>query len=170
LGCAGFESAYAPKLKALVPFVLEVKDWIMVEAADAHILIIEDNIYNYTLIARLLKFLGVKYIDWSRTGRQVQGLGGSLSKVDLILLDIHLPYEDGYMTLERLRTSSRFEQTHIVAVTAEATEDNMRRAREAGFDGFIAKPIDPDRFPGQVSQILRGEEIWDLGGVMAGGI
>jgi two-component system cell cycle response regulator DivK len=142
----------------------------MVEPADAHILVIEDNIYNYTLIARLLKFLGVQYIDWSRTGRQVQGLGDSLQKVDLILLDIHLPYEDGYMTLERLRASTRFEGTHIVAVTAEATEDNMRRAREAGFNGFIAKPIDPDRFPEQVCQALRGEEVWDLGGAMAGGI
>jgi two-component system cell cycle response regulator DivK len=138
----------------------------MVEPADAHILVIEDNIYNYTLIARLLKFLGVKYIDWSRTGRQVQGLGSSLPRVDLVLLDIHLPYEDGYMTLERLRSNDRYEQTHIVAVTAEATEDNMRRARAAGFDGFIAKPIDPDRFPDQVSAALRGEQIWDLGGAM----
>jgi two-component system cell cycle response regulator DivK len=136
----------------------------MVKPANAHILVIEDNIYNYTLIARLLKFLGIKYIDWSRTGRQVQGQGGSLPRVDLVLLDIHLPYEDGYATLERLRAISRFEETRIVAVTAEATEDNMRRAREAGFDGFIAKPIDPDRFPEQVEQILNGEEIWDLGG------
>jgi two-component system cell cycle response regulator DivK len=139
----------------------------MVDPVDAHVLVIEDNIYNYTLIARLLKYLGVKSVDWSRTGRQVQGLGSSLPRVDLVLLDIHLPYEDGYMTLERLRANARFEETYIVAVTAEATEDNMRRAREAGFDGFIAKPIDPDRFPEQVSVLLRGEEIWDLGGAMA---
>jgi two-component system cell cycle response regulator DivK len=136
----------------------------MVKPANAHILVIEDNIYNYTLIARLLKFLGIKFIDWSRTGRQVQGQSASLPNVDLVLLDIHLPYEDGYATLERLRAIPRFEKTRIVAVTAEATEDNMRRAREAGFDGFIAKPIDPDRFPEQVEQILEGEEIWDLGG------
>lgn len=136
----------------------------MIDPADAYILVIEDNIYNYTLIARLLKFIGVKHIDWSRTGRQVQGLGSTLPKVDLVLLDIHLPYEDGYMTLVRLRTTPRFEGTRIVAVTAEATEDNMRRAREAGFDGFIAKPIDPDRFPNQVAQALNGDDIWDLGG------
>ena len=142
----------------------------MVEPKDAHILVIEDNIYNYTLIARLLKFLGVKYIDWSRTGRQVQGLGSSLPKVDLVLLDIHLPYEDGYVTLERLRSNERFKDTRIVAVTAEATEDNMSRARRAGFDGFIAKPIDPDRFPDQVQQILQGEEVWDLGGAMGAAI
>jgi two-component system cell cycle response regulator DivK len=57
--------------------------------------------------------------------------------------------------------------TRVVAVTAEATEGNMRRAREAGFDGFIAKPIDPDRFPDQVKAALRGEQVWDLGGALA---
>jgi two-component system cell cycle response regulator DivK len=142
----------------------------MVEPAHAHILVIEDNIYNYTLIARLLKFLGVKSIDWSRTGRQVQGAGSTLPQVDLILLDIHLPYEDGYMTLERLRQDPYFRGTRMVAVTAEATEDNMRRAREAGFDGFIAKPIDPDRFPEQVGQILAGGQVWDLGGAISIGV
>jgi two-component system cell cycle response regulator DivK len=142
----------------------------MVEAMNAHVLVIEDNIYNYTLIARLLKFLGIQHIDWSRTGRQVHSMGNSHSKVDLVLLDIHLPYEDGYVTLERLRTNPSFEGTRIVAVTAEATEDNMRRAREAGFHGFIAKPIDPDRFPEQVDQVLQGEEVWDLGGAMSVGV
>ena len=142
----------------------------MVEAANAHVLVIEDNIYNYTLIARLLKFLGIERIDWSRTGRQVHGADNAHSRVDLVLLDIHLPYEDGYMTLDRLRTNPRFEGTRIVAVTAEATEDNMRRARDAGFNGFIAKPIDPDRFPEQVDQVLQGEEVWDLGGAMSVGV
>lgn len=142
----------------------------MVEPTDARVLVIEDNIYNYTLIARLLKHLGVQYIDWSRTGRQVHGLETSLTKVDLVLLDIHLPYEDGYATLERLRANSYFDQTYVVAVTAEATEDNMRRARKAGFDGFIAKPLDPDRFPEQIGLILKGEGVWDLGGAVFSGV
>ena len=140
----------------------------MVEPVSAHVLVIEDNIYNYTLIARLLKFLGVKSVDWSRTGRQVQNVDSTLPQVDLVLLDIHLPDEDGYRTLEWLRLDSRCKGARIVAVTAEATEDNMRRARQAGFDGFIAKPINPDRFPEQVGQVLNGEEVWDLGGVIAG--
>jgi two-component system cell cycle response regulator DivK len=138
----------------------------MVDPTQAHVLVIEDNIYNYTLMARLLKFLGVADVDWSRTGRQVVVLGDSLPSVDLVLLDIHLPYEDGYLTLDRLRANDHLRDTRVVAVTAEATEDNMRRAREAGFDGFIAKPIDPDRFPDQVRAALRGEQIWDLGGAL----
>ena len=138
----------------------------MIEPANAYVLVVEDNIYNYTLIARLLKFLGVKNIDWSRTGRQVQGLGSSMPRVDLVLLDIHLPYEDGYETLARLQSNPRFEKSRVVAVTAEATQENMRRAQGAGFHGFISKPIDPDGFPEQVSRVLRGEEVWDLGGAL----
>ncbi|MFN2130358.1 MAG: response regulator [Anaerolineae bacterium] len=141
----------------------------MVDPISARVLVIEDNIYNYTLIARLLKFLGVEHVEWSRTGRQLVAdqVADSLSDVDLVLLDIHLPHEDGYLTLERLRASDHMSGTRVVAVTAEATEGNMRRAREAGFDGFIAKPIDPDRFPDQVKAALRGEQVWDLGGALA---
>jgi two-component system cell cycle response regulator DivK len=137
----------------------------MVAPSEAHILVIEDNIYNYTLMARLLGFVGVGSVEWSRTGRHVTQLA-SLPSVDLVLLDIHLPDEDGYLTLARLRATEHFHATRFVAVTAEATEDNLRRAREAGFDGFIAKPIDPDRFPGQIKAALHGEGVWDLGGAL----
>jgi two-component system cell cycle response regulator DivK len=138
----------------------------MVDPSSARVLVIEDNIYNYTLIARLLKFLGVEHVEWSRTGRQLAAMGDSLADIDLVLLDIHLPHEDGYLTLERLRAGDHMSAARVVAVTAEATESNMRRAREAGFDGFIAKPIDPDRFPDQVRAALRGEQVWDLGGAL----
>jgi two-component system cell cycle response regulator DivK len=39
----------------------------------------------------------------------------------------------------------------------------MEKARAAGFDGFLGKPLDPDRFPDQIRRILGGEEVWDLG-------
>jgi two-component system cell cycle response regulator DivK len=52
--------------------------------------------------------------------------------------------------------------TLVVAVTAEASADHMNKSREAGFDGFIGKPLDPDRFPEQIRRILTGEAVWDL--------
>jgi two-component system cell cycle response regulator DivK len=65
--------------------------------------------------------------------------------------------------MARLRSEPRFKNTLIVAVTADASETTLNRARETGFDGFIGKPLDPDRFPDQVRQILEGERVWSLG-------
>jgi two-component system cell cycle response regulator DivK len=78
-------------------------------------------------------------------------------------MDIFLPEADGYQALDKLRNHSRFEDTLIVAVTADASVDNMQRARESGFDGFIGKPLDPDRFPNQIRRILHGEPVWEVG-------
>lgn len=134
-----------------------------IDPADAHVLVVEDNLHNYLLITRLLSFLGVKHQEWKRSGQQVLETADNMPRVDLILMDIHLPYEDGYEALSKLRSSKRFADTLIIAITADATQANMRRAKVAGFNGFIGKPIDADRFLEQIKKILQGGEIWDLG-------
>jgi two-component system cell cycle response regulator DivK len=133
-----------------------------IEPQSASILVVEDNLNNYLLITRLLAFLGVQQCEWKASGWQVLEFANTLPDIDLILMDIHLPEEDGYQALAKLRAHPKFHDTRIVAVTAEATENNLKRARAAGFDGFIGKPLDPDRFPDQIKQILRGDEIWEL--------
>jgi two-component system cell cycle response regulator DivK len=131
---------------------------------DACILIVEDNVRNYALLARLLSFMGVKQMEWKRSGWQVLEFAkDTMPQLDLILLDIHLPEEDGYEVLTRLREDERFRDTRIVAVTADITSANLARAQSAGFDGFLAKPINVDLFPDQIRRILRGESVWDLG-------
>jgi two-component system cell cycle response regulator DivK len=123
---------------------------------------VEDNIQNFVLIARLMAFLGVKQCQWKASGWQVLEFADSMPRVDLILMDIHLPYEDGFEALTRLRNEPRFKDTMIVAVTADANEGTFKRAKQSGFDGFIGKPIDPDRFPEQIKAILRGEAVWHM--------
>jgi len=131
---------------------------------DACVLIVEDNVRNYALLARLLSFMGVKQTEWRRSGWHVPEFAhDAMPKVDLILLDIHLPDEDGYKVLARLREDEHFRQTRIVAVTADISSVNLSRAQSAGFDGFLAKPIDVDHFPDQIRRILEGEAVWDLG-------
>jgi two-component system cell cycle response regulator DivK len=129
---------------------------------NATVVVVEDNFQNFVLITRLLAYLGVKDCEWKASGWQVLEFAESLPQVDLILMDIFLPEADGYEALTTLRTHPRFEQTLIVAVTADASVDNMRRAQEAGFDGFIGKPLDPDRFPSQIRRVLEGEAVWEI--------
>jgi two-component system cell cycle response regulator DivK len=64
--------------------------------------------------------------------------------------------------LEKLRAHPRFKDTLIIAVTADVSMENLEHARHAAFDGFIGKPIDPDRFPNQIRNILQGEQVWEL--------
>ncbi len=133
---------------------------VSIDPHDAHVLVVEDNLQNFVLVARLLAFLGVKQCQWKASGWQVLEFADSMPRVDLVLLDIHIPDEDGYAVLARLRADPRMSQTRIVAVTADSGADSMERARKSGFDGFIAKPLDPDVFPEQIRHILAGESIW----------
>lgn len=132
-----------------------------IEASEAHVLVVEDNVPNFVLIARMLAFMGVQRCEWKTSGWQVVQFAETLPRIDLILMDIRLPYEDGYQALQKVRDNPRLKETIVVAVTAEASEDQMRRAQKAGFDGFLGKPLDPDRFPGQIERLLAGDSVWE---------
>jgi two-component system cell cycle response regulator DivK len=103
----------------------------------------------------------VQRCEWKTSGWQVVQFAETLPRIDLILMDIRLPYEDGYQALQKVRGHPRLKDTIVCAVTAEASEDQMRRAQKAGFDGFMGKPLDPDRFPEQITRLLAGEAVWE---------
>jgi two-component system cell cycle response regulator DivK len=135
-----------------------------VDLKEACVLIVEDNVRNYALLARLLAFMGVRQTEWKRSGWHVLEFAqDTMPQIDLILLDIHLPEEDGYEVLARLRKDDHFRNTRVVAVTADVSNTNLGRAQAAGFDGFLAKPINVDLFPDQIRRILEGESVWDMG-------
>lgn len=125
------------------------------------ILVVEDNVANFVLIARLLGFMGL-HCEWKTSGYEVVEYADTLPGLDLILMDIRLPYEDGYGALRKIRSSKSLKNTLVVAVTAEASQEQMQKAREARFDGFIGKPLDADRFPDQIQKILNGEPVWEI--------
>lgn len=128
---------------------------------DSTVLVVEDNVANFVLIARMLGFLGI-HCEWKTSGYEVVEFADTLSRLDLILMDIRLPYEDGYGALKKIRQSPRLKDTPVIAVTAEASQEQMNKARAAGFDGFLGKPLDPDKFPEQVLRILNGESVWEM--------
>ncbi len=132
-----------------------------IEPAEAQVLVVEDNMRNFVLIARMLAFMGVQRCEWKTSGWQLVQFADTLPRIDLILMDIRLPYEDGYQALQKVRASSRLKNTLVIAVTAEASEEQLRKAKAAGFDGFLGKPLDPDRFPEQIKRILNGEPVWE---------
>lgn len=125
------------------------------------VLVVEDNVSNFVLIARMLGYMGI-HCEWKTSGYEVVEYADTLPQVDLILMDIRLPYENGYGALQKIRSDPKLKQTLVVAVTAEASPEQMSKAKHANFDGFLGKPLDPDRFPEQIQRILDGEEVWEL--------
>ncbi len=128
---------------------------------DATVLVVEDNVSNFVLIARMLGYMGI-HCEWKTSGYEVVEYADTLPRLDLILMDIRLPYEDGYGALRKIRASPALKDTLVVAVTAEASQEQMSKARASGFDGFLAKPLDMDRFPEQIRRILSGDSVWEM--------
>jgi two-component system cell cycle response regulator DivK len=133
-----------------------------VRQKDTTVLVVEDNVSNFVLVARMLGYLGI-HCEWKTSGYEVVEYADTLPHLDLILMDIRLPYEDGYGALKKIRSSTHLMNIPVIAVTAEASMEQINKARQAGFDGFIGKPLDPDRFPDQIQRILSGVQVWELG-------
>jgi len=132
-----------------------------IDLSEISVLVVEDNVSNFVLIARMLGFLGI-HCEWKTSGYEVVEYADTLPRVDLVLMDIRLPYEDGYGALRKLRQSPKLRNVPVVAVTAEASVEQITKAKAAGFDGFLGKPLNPDRFPNQIQRILAGKPVWEL--------
>jgi two-component system cell cycle response regulator DivK len=134
-----------------------------ISSQEITVLVVEDNVSNFVLIARMLGYMGI-HCEWKTSGYEVVEYADTLPRLDLILMDIRLPYEDGYGALRKIRASSALKDTLVVAVTAEASLEQINKAKAAGFNGFLGKPLDMDRFPDQVRRILAGEPVWEMSG------
>ncbi len=120
------------------------------------ILIVEDSPDNMRLFETVLRLKGHDVVElWSG-----EGLLETIDRVDpdLVLMDIQLPGRDGFALLEEIRRS-RHARLRVVALTAHAMRGDRERALEAGFDGYITKPIDVRLFPEQVARALAGETV-----------
>ena len=124
----------------------------------ATILIVEDSPDNMKLVATVLR-LKEHVVHEMVDG---EGLIDRLTETrpDLVLMDIQLPGKDGYTLLEEIRASAHA-GLRVVALTAHAMSGDRDRALEAGFDGYITKPIDVRRFPEQLVRAMKGEIVAD---------
>jgi len=128
---------------------------------DAHVLVVEDSVPDFIVVARLLALVGVQRCEWKTTGWQLIQFIDTMPRIDLILMDLRLPDEDGYQALEKVRSNPRLKDTLVVAITADTSTEQVIRAQKAGFDGFLGKPLDPNRFSDQIRRVLAREGVWE---------
>ncbi len=131
------------------------------EPSGARILVVEDDPDNRTVIERLLLLSGVgKESFASIEGDAAAFIAASGRDFDLVFLDLQLPKKDGYAILGEMRGDPRMARMRVVALTANVSRREVERCRQAGFDGFIGKPIDGRRFSALLRRLLSGEDVW----------
>ena len=119
----------------------------------SRILLIEDNAQNSYMTCFLLRHRGHE-VTVARTGPEGLALAADL-RPDLILLDIQLPGMDGHTVARRLKSDATLRAIPVIAVTSFAMQGDREMCMEAGAEGYIEKPIDPDTFVDEVEQFLR---------------
>jgi two-component system cell cycle response regulator DivK len=124
----------------------------------AKILVVEDSPDNMKLCRTLLTLKGHEVVGLSSGEGLLQTIRQSAP--ELVLMDIQLPGKDGYDLLREIR-ESRFRNLRVLALTAHAMAGDRERALQAGFDGYITKPLDIRSFPSQVQRALDGEQVAD---------
>lgn len=116
------------------------------------ILYIEDNIFNRTLVRRILESEGFNIVDVDNAN---EGIAMAEQMVpDLILMDLSMPQLDGLTATRRLRDIKALDDVPIIALTANVMPDDRKSALEV-CDGYIPKPIDVDQFPIEIQRYLR---------------
>jgi two-component system, cell cycle response regulator DivK len=121
------------------------------------ILVVEDNERNLKLLRDVLEYAGYD-VRVARTAED--GITLAVKEPpDLVLMDLQLPGIDGTEALRLLRENPRTADIPVVAVTAQAMKQDRERALDAGFDGYVEKPISVRAFPDQVRSFLPDEEV-----------
>jgi CheY-like chemotaxis protein len=106
------------------------------------ILVVEDNVDAAESLNKLLTRRGHE-VTVAHDGLQALLKSENLD-LDIVLLDLGLPKIDGFRVARALRRQKRLRKLIIVAVTGENTAEDIQRAKDAGVDHHLAKPLDPD--------------------------
>lgn len=119
------------------------------------ILIVEDVEFNQDLLVQLLED------DYDILTASDGAAGIELAereRPDLILMDLSLPVIDGWEATRRLKTNTMLQQIPIIALTAHAMSGDEEKARSAGCDDYLSKPIDEDLLFAKLRTFLGGTE------------
>lgn len=132
-----------------------------ISLADAQIIIVEDDPNAQLITQDLLRLAGATHCFFRKNVATALAFAEKLPEVHLFLVDINMPGQSGYDLLAAVRANETLKSAKVVAVTAGTLSEDVRKAKESGFDGFISKPLKMGEFALQVQSILNGEIIWD---------
>jgi signal transduction histidine kinase/CheY-like chemotaxis protein len=126
--------------------------------AGKRVLLCEDNYMNTEIAVMLLKEKGIQ-VDTAENGQE--GLdrftASECGYYDAVLMDLRMPVMDGNTAARRIRALERPDASSvpIIAMTADAFEESVREAQEAGMNGYITKPVEPGRLFSELAEQMQ---------------
>jgi two-component system, cell cycle response regulator DivK len=124
----------------------------------SYALIIDDDTKNVSVLVRLLAREGLSSMQVNDPTK-LDVPAEVRDKLRVVFVDMEMPGLNGYQVLEKLRGDADFQTVPMIAYTVHISEINS--AHRAGFDGFLGKPLDSEKFSDQLARILNSEPVWE---------
>jgi DNA-binding response OmpR family regulator len=118
------------------------------------VLVVEDDVHIAQVLAFMLERQGYQ-VTHMADGRAAAAHVGASPAPDLVLLDVMLPWVDGFEILGQIRARDSWKDTPVLMLTAKNTERDTARALEAGADDFIIKPFQPQELLQRLRRFLK---------------
>lgn len=125
--------------------------------SDIKVMVVDDNQYNREIACELLRENGAHIIECASGSEAVDYIKYRKGIVDIILMDVCMPDMDGFEATRLIRQleKDRWQDIPIVAMTANAFDEDRKKALEHGMNGHIAKPFDIDTFAETVLEYVK---------------
>jgi len=120
------------------------------------VLVAEDNPVNCELLRELLEARGYSVIE-APDGQEALRMMAQ-SHPDIVLLDIGMPVLDGFAVIRKIRENPSLATLPVLAVTAYAMRGDRENVMNAGFDGYLSKPINARALGNEIERLLRSPE------------
>ncbi|MES2633124.1 MAG: response regulator [Pseudomonadota bacterium] len=141
---------------ARIEAAVVVPDDRLAQLRGARVLLVEDNDINQQVARELLEDAGFA-VDVADNGL-IALEKASTTPYDLVFMDMQMPVMDGLTCTREMRKLARLKDLPIVAMTANAMDQDRRRCTDAGMDDFLVKPIDPDAMWEMLARWIRPRE------------
>lgn len=115
-------------------------------------MLVEDNPHNRKIFSGMLAHAGFRVVEAEDGHAALAAVAKELP--DIILMDLSIPGVDGWEVTRRLKADPRSKPIPIIALTAHAMRGDEERARQAGCDHYLAKPVSPKKVVEEVRKIL----------------
>ena len=131
-------------------------------------LLVEDNAVNQMVARQMLEMAGVR-VEVADDGAQALALLDTpgAPPFDLVLMDMQMPVMDGLNATREIRRRPELAGLPVVAMTANALDDDRQRCEEAGMNDFLVKPVDPEALWGMLRRWVRQPQRSELSNAVA---